>query len=539
MIDTKALREKVLDLAIRGKLVPQDPNDEPASVLLERIRAEKEQMVKDGKLKAKDIKNDTIIFKGDDNLHYEQFPDGTVKCIEDEIPFDVPAGWAWCRLNALSAAQLNAFVDGPFGSNLKTEHYTTNREVRIIQLNNIGDFIWRNTGIKYTTFEHAESLDRCKTYPNDIVIAKMMPAGRAIIVPSVESIYVISSDCVRLRVADSINNKYIMFAINSPVVNAQVQYSVHGIGRSRTSLSKCKELLIPIPPVREQILICESIETVFSLLITVETSREELSIAINSLKSKILDLAIHGELIPQNPDDEPTSVLLERIRAEKEELIKQGKIKRDKKESVIFKGEDNSYYEKIGETVVCIDSELPFEIPNNWTWCRLQSICEPITDGTHQTPIYSNNGYVFLSAKNVTTGSIDWENVMYIPESLHQELYSRIAPRKGDILLAKNGTIGVAAIVDRDCEFDIYVTLALIRTVKHLVSPHYLLKAIGSTTIQNFFKGSLIGIGVPNLHLIHIRQALIPIPPREEQERLSNATKEIFDILSNIEHSLS
>ncbi|MBR0349424.1 MAG: restriction endonuclease subunit S [Clostridia bacterium] len=193
----------------------------------------------------------------------------------------------------------------------------------------------------------------------------------------------------------------------------------------------------------------------------------------------------------------------------------------------------------MGERVICIDRELPFEIPNNWTWCRLQSICEPITDGTHQTPIYSNNGYVFLSAKNVTTGSIDWENVMYIPESLHQELYSRIAPRKGDILLAKNGTIGVAAIVDRDCEFDIYVTLALIRTVKHIVSPHYLLKAIGSTTIQKFFKGSLIGIGVPNLHLIHIRQALIPIPPLEEQERLSNVMKEIFDILSNIEHSLS
>ena len=102
MIDTSALREKVLDLAIRGKLVPQDPNDEPASVLLERIRAEKEQMVKDGKLKAKDIKNDTIIFKGDDNLHYEQFPDGTVKCIEDEIPFTIPDKWSWARISSIS-----------------------------------------------------------------------------------------------------------------------------------------------------------------------------------------------------------------------------------------------------------------------------------------------------------------------------------------------------------------------------------------------------------------------------------------------------
>ena len=154
MIDTAKLKEKILDLAIRGKLVPQDPNDEPASVLLEKIRAEKLQMVKEGKLKQKDIKDDTVIFVGEDNLHYEKFGDGSIKCIEDEIPFEIPKSWAWCRLNTISAAQVNSFVDGPFGSNLKTEHYTANREVRIIQLNNIGNFEWKNIGVKYTTFQH-------------------------------------------------------------------------------------------------------------------------------------------------------------------------------------------------------------------------------------------------------------------------------------------------------------------------------------------------------------------------------------------------
>ena len=197
-----------------------------------------------------------------------------------------------------------------------------------------------------------------------------------------------------------------------------------------------------------------------------------------------------------------------------------------------------SYYEKVGDSVTCIDDELPFEIPNNWAWSRLQSICEPITDGTHQTPVYSDSGYIFLSAKNVTTGSIDWNNIMYIPEALHKELYSRIAPKKGDILLAKNGTIGAAAIVDRDYEFDIYVTLALLRTVNQLVSPHYLIRAIGSATVQSFFKDTLIGIGVPNLHLVHIRQSLIPIPPLAEQNRLANEVKKVFDICNNIEKSL-
>ncbi|MBO5938448.1 MAG: restriction endonuclease subunit S [Clostridia bacterium] len=267
------LKAKILDLAIRGKLVSQNPEDEPASVLLDRIRAEKEELIRHGKIKRD--KKESIIFKGEDNSYYriyEKFNDGTVKCIEDEIPCELPQGWVWCRLNMLSDSSPNSFVDGPFGSNLKTEHYTHNREVRIIQLNNIGEFIWRNNGVKYTTFQHAETLDRCITYPEDIVIAKMMPAGRAIIVPHVESIYVISSDCVRLRVHKQIYNRYLMFAINSSVVNEQIQDSVHGIGRSRTSLSKCKELLIPIPPLKEQFRIVESIETSFAQLEAITNS---------------------------------------------------------------------------------------------------------------------------------------------------------------------------------------------------------------------------------------------------------------------------
>ena len=258
------LKSKILDLAIRGKLVPQNPEDEPASALLERIRAEKEELIKQGKIKRD--KKESVIFKGEDNSYYEKIFNGTAKCIDDEIPCTLPQGWEWCRLNTLSDSCTNSFVDGPFGSNLKTEHYTQNREVRIIQLNNIGEFVWKDIGVKYTTFKHAETLDRCITLPEDIVIAKMMPAGRAIIVPQVESIYVISSDCVRLRTHKQIYNKYLMFAINSNIVNKQIQDSVHGIGRSRTSLSKCKELLVPIPPLKEQVCIVDAIETAYKQL---------------------------------------------------------------------------------------------------------------------------------------------------------------------------------------------------------------------------------------------------------------------------------
>lgn len=198
-----------------------------------------------------------------------------------------------------------------------------------------------------------------------------------------------------------------------------------------------------------------------------------------------------------------------------------------------------SYYEKIGDIVTCIDGELPFDIPDNWTWSRLNSICSILTDGTHKTPKYSEKGYTFLSSKNVTSGVIDWNNVMYIPEELHSELYSRLAPKTNDILLAKNGTTGSSAIVDRDCVFDIYVSLALIRLIENKSMPNYVQIAIQSPYIQSYFNKSLKGIGVPNLHLEHIRKTLVPIPPLSEQIEINDAFKLINSSIKNIEASLN
>ena len=239
------------------------------------------------------------------------------------------------------------------------------------------------------------------------------------------------------------------------------------------------------------------------------------------LRQKILDLAIRGKLVPQDPNDEPASVLLERVRAEKERLIKEGKIKRGKGDLVIAKC-DYSYYANL---------------PDSWAVARLSSICSLLTDGTHQTPTYSKEGYVFLSSKNVTSGKIDWDNVMYIPQELHEVLYNRVAPELGDILLAKNGTTGFAAVVDRDCVFDIYVSLAIIRTFKKEILPKYLLYAISSENIQEHFRGNLKGIGVPNLHLEHIRSAIVPLPPLAEQHRIVASIESAFTLIDEIERN--
>lgn len=189
----------------------------------------------------------------------------------------------------------------------------------------------------------------------------------------------------------------------------------------------------------------------------------------------------------------------------------------------------NTVVERVETTT---EIEAPYELPEGWKWCSLEKLCSiPITDGTHQTPIYSDeeNGIPFISSKDVTKKYIDWENIKYITKELHTELYKRVAPKIDDILLAKNGTTGVAAIVDNDKIFDIYVTLALIRPNKDLIVPNYLLNVVNSPICKNQFDEHLTGIGVPNLHLRDIKLTQIPLPPtQEEQQRIVNRIETLF-----------
>ena len=510
-MDTKALRQKILDLAIRGKLVPQDPNDEPAEVLLERIREQKQQMLKEGKLKKKDLKNDTIIFKGEDNLHYEKFQDGTVKCIEDEIPFEVPEGWCWARFLAITINR---------DSERKPISASQRTDVEKI----------------YDYYGASGKIDKIDKYIFDEKLLLIGEDGANLVTRSkpiaffAEGKYWVNNHAHCIDSPDKSILQFICFFINA----INLEKYVTGSAQPKMTQDNMNSILVALPPYKEQQLISQQLDIIWASIDKIEFEKENVLKLVDNAKSKILDLAIRGKLVSQDSNDEPATVLLERIRAEKEELIKQGKIKCDKKESVIFKGDDNSYYERVGDIISNIDDEIPFEVPQNWEWSRLQTICYPITDGTHKTPTYSDSGYIFLSAKNITTGKINWNDIMYIPKSLHDELYSRVSPKMNDILLAKNGTTGVAAIVDRECEFDIYVTLALLRVINNNISSQYLLKIIASNTIQDYFKSSLKGIGVPNLHLEHIRTTLIPIPPINEQNKIVEKIYQYYSLLDSI-----
>ena len=367
-MDTKALRQKILDLAIRGKLVPQDPNDEPASVLLERIRAEKQQMVKDGKLKPKDIKNDTVIFKGDDNLHYEKFSDGTVKCIEDEIPFDIPDSWVWCRLNDLAL-----YKKGPFGSSITKAMFVPESD-NVIKVYEQKNAINKSAqlGHYFISQEKYEELKGFEVFPGDIIVSCAGTIGETFVMPHDMRKGIINQALMKIHLFDSsVKAFYLMYFDNKLKTLANEQ----GYGMALKNIppfSILKRYLIPIPPKAEQERILDHIKIILSNINDIDLLAGKLKNDVANAKSKILDLAIRGKLVPQDPNDEPASVLLERIRAEKEELIKQGKIKRDKKESVIFKGSDNSYYEKYGEklpkgwVVTNFETLLSYEQPTNY-----------------------------------------------------------------------------------------------------------------------------------------------------------------------------
>ena len=366
-MDTKALRQKMLDLAIRGKLVPQDPNDEPASVLLERIRQQKQQMVKDGKLKAKDIKNDTIIFVSEDNLHYEKFADGSVKCIEDEIPFELPDGWAWSRLGAVA----EAIGDGDHQPPPQTSF-----GVPFLVISNVsgGRLSFENT--RFVSKEYFSQLPETRKPRNgDLLFTVTGSYGIPVLIDSDDKF------CFQRHIAIvrpcTISNRYLYVILGSSYVKSICDAKATGTAQKTVGLATLRELLIPVAPYKEQMQIYAQTQDALSIVDSVSSDKEDLLNIIESAKAKILDLAIRGQLVPQDPTDEPASVLLERIRAEKEELIWQGKIKRDKKESVIFRGEDNSYYQKVEADGSVVIQRV--DVPPTWAVCCLQEISYPVS----------------------------------------------------------------------------------------------------------------------------------------------------------------
>ena len=297
-----------------------------------------------------------------------------------------------------------------------------------------------------------------------------------------------------------------------------------------------KTQLMPLPPLAEQKRIVEELKNILPLVETYGEKQEQLEKLNESfperLKKSILQESVQGKLVPQDPSDEPSSVLLERIRKEKEKLIKEGKIKKSKNESIIYR-RDNSHYEKLNGVERCIDDKIPFEIPDSWEWVRLGTILSVISDGTHKTPTYMNQGIPFLSVKNISPGYFDLSNLKFISEKEHCQLTKRIYPQFGDILFCRIGTLGKAIKNTLDFEFSIFVSLGLLRTVK-LELADFIILCINSPLGDNWIKNNKVGGGTHTfkINLSDIPKMLVPIPPLAEQKRI---VETLNSLLSKIE----
>ena len=511
-MDTKALRQKILDLAIRGKLVPQDPNDEPASVLLERIRAEKQQMVKDGKLKAKDLKNDSVIFVGDDNLHYEKFSDGTIKCLKKEIPFKIPSTWTWVRLGFIGN-----WGAGATPNRAHSEYYG-------------GDIPWLKTGdlnddyiteIPETITELALKETSVKLNPVGSILIAMYGAtiGKLGILTKQATT---NQACCACCPVEGVYNKYLFYFLMSH----KTKFINRGIGGAQPNISKEKIVatLMPLPPIDEQLRIVSSIESFFFNIERIVNEQLNISELVVKTKSKILDLAIRGKLVPQNPDDEPATMLLARIRREKEELIKAGKLKRDKRESVIFRGEDNSYYEKFGDgSIQCIDEHILFEIPKSWAWVRLKNVT--INRDKERKPIS-------LRDRTKVKKIYDYYGASGIIDKIDNYIFSEkllLIGEDGENLIARSKPLAFFA----DGKYWVNNHAHCIdATDKQILE--FICVFINAISIEPFITGS----AQPKLTQDKLNSILVPIPPEKEQSAISKKIKQLYSVLDSINFSL-
>jgi len=508
------LKNSILQMAVQGKLVPQDPNDEPASVLLERIRAEKEQLIKEGKIKKE--KNPSRIFRGADNLPYEQVGKNAPVCIADEVPFEIPESWEWVRIKSLGSIIR--------GSGIKRNE-TVSAGAPCVRYGEI--YTTYNVSFRETvSYIPKERYDQCKHFSNGDILMTLTGENKPDIAKAVaylgESPVAAGGDLCYWT-AHGMNPLYLTYLMAAPyVIGRKVELATGDI-IVHISGDKLGSIMIPVPPLNEQNRIVTAIQSIEKLLAEYHEKESRLCHLSNEfpdrLKKSILQMAVQGKLVPQDPTDEPASVLLKRIRAEKERLIKEGKIKRDKHESVIFR-RDNSHYEKLDGIERCIDDELPFEIPESWAWVRLSHISKSIADGDHQPPPQSMSGIPFVVISNLSDGYLDMSNTRHVSEDYFSTLDDKRIAKRGDILYTVTGSYGLSVIVDTDIPFCFQRHMALI---KPLINLKFLFYVLSSPVIKQQADRDATGIAQKTVGIKSLSNFLVPLPPEQEQLRIVQA----------------
>ena len=497
----KQLKNSILQWAIQGKLVPQDPNDEPASVLLDKIRKEKERLIKEKKIKRD--KNASVIYRGEDNSYYEKMlASGEVKCIDEEVPFEIPKGWEWERFGnvminkdservPLSVAQrqhLKKTYDyyGASGVIDKVDKYLFDKDLLLIGEDG-ANLINRSAPIafiakgKYWVNNHAHVLDVC--------------SGMAL--------------------------SYVALFINAISL---VDY-VTGTAQPKMNQEKMNSILLAIPPVKEQHRILEKMSMVDAFIDKYASLQTKLDSLDNSvyelLRKSILQEAIQGKLVPQITEEGTAQELLEQIKAEKQKLVKEGKLKKSAlASSVIFRGDDNKYYEQIGTNRIDITDDIPFDLPCNWCWCRFSNIASMTigkTPARGEQTYWINGKYNWVSISDMVDGGSISTTKEKVSDLAVKEVFSAPISEKGCLLMSFKLSIGKTSILDIDAFHN--EAIITIRPVidKEYAMRNYLFKVLPLIANLGESKDAIKG---KTLNSKSLAKLLIPLPPLQEQQRI-------------------
>ena len=529
----KQLKNSILQWAIQGKLVPQDPNDEPAGVLLEKIRQEKERLIKEKKIKRD--KNASIIYRGEDNSYYEKIlATGEVKCIDEEVPFEIPKGWEWCRLNDLAL-----YRKGPFGSSLTKSMFVakSNQSVKVYEQKNAIQKDFR-LGDYYISKEKFEAMQSFIVKPNDIIVSCAGTIGETYLLPLEAPVGIINQALMRVTLFDLSMAEYWQMYFAYMLLNEAQMKGAGSAIKNIPPFEYLKAVLVPVPPLSEQNRLVERYNLLLSLIAKYESEADKLNCLnlniYDKLKKTVLQEAIQGKLVQQIAEEGTAQKLLEQIKTEKQKLVKEGKLKKSAlSDSIIFRGDDNKYWEKSGDNSVCIDEEIPFGIPASWSWCRLRNIAS--IKGGKRIPVgekltTENTGHMYIRVADMKENTVKTDDIHYISESIYQKIKSYTISTE-DLYITVAGTIGSVGEIPKVFD-NANLTENADKIVFRGVCKKFLMYCLLSNFVQSQIKKCTTKVGQPKLAIVRIEDLLIPLPPIKEQYRIVHKIEQTASIMS-------
>ena len=515
----KQLKNSILQWAIQGKLVPQDPNDEPASVLLEKIRQEKERLIKEKKIKRD--KNASIIYRGEDNSYYEKLlATGEVKCIDEEVPFEIPQGWEWCRMGCIGD-----WGAGATPAKGNPDYY--GGSILWLRTGELNNGIVYDSEIKITD----KALQECSLRMNKIGDVLIAMYGATIGKVAIVGKELTTNQACCACTPFGIYNYYLFFFL----MGSQIDFIKKGEGGAQPNISREKLIshLMPIPPLAEQYRIVEKIQYLLPLVEKYSNS-QILQNKLNSeikdkLRKSILQEAIQGKLVPQIAEEGAAQDLLEQIKTEKQKLVKEGKLKKSAlNDSVIFRGDDNKYYEQIGKKCLDITEQIPFEIPSNWEWCRVRNVSNSYIGLTYKPTDIDEKGTIVLRSCNIRNGKLALDDIVRVSSSISEKL---LIEENDIIICARNGSkrlVGKSALIRNLSEpMTFGAFMAICKTPIYEYMFAYLQSDLFFGQLRDVSNTTTINQLTQN----KFNDFLIPIPPIREQERIAFKISQLFQKL--------